>query len=298
MIGKATAGATRLGFIGLGRMGGNMARNLARAGYDIKVFDLAAEKIAACLQIAGAAESRGAAAKSAADAVAHGEVVLTSLPSSAVFVQVAEKDLLPNARRGQIFMDMGTTEGAPTRRLAAAFAEKGAMLLDCPVSGGAATGTSRIFVGGDRDAFDRVEPVLTVLGHPDHVVHCGPSSSGQAVKAVNQLGMGLVRAAYLEAVAFGVRCGVDPAAIARGVGGEEPWRSEINRTIERAADERGAYQTVKGPELPYFLREARERGFRIPLTEALHAFCEDGPKSWKDNMGRPECSFWHKLIGM
>ena len=193
-------------------------------------------------------------------------------------------------------MDMGTTEGAETRRLAAAFGEKGAILLDCPVSGGALTGTSRIFVGGDGDAFERVEPILKVLGHPDHVVYCGPSSSGQAVKAVNQLGMGLVRAAYLEAVAFGIRCGVDPAAIARGVGGEEAWRSEITRTVERMADEADGYQTVKGPELPYFLREARERGFRIPLTEALYAFCEGGPKRWKDNMDRPECSFWHQLM--
>ena len=118
----------------------------ATYGYSLTAYDPRAERLEACVS-AGAG-----AAGSAAEVVARSEIVITSLPSSAVFVQVAEEDLLPNAQPGQVFIDMGTTEAAETRRLAAEFAWKGAALLDAPVSRGsrgAEAGTLRIFVGGD-----------------------------------------------------------------------------------------------------------------------------------------------------
>jgi 3-hydroxyisobutyrate dehydrogenase-like beta-hydroxyacid dehydrogenase len=289
----AEGGRPKLGFIGLGRMGSGMALNLARAGYPLTVFDVAAERLVDCVA-AGAV-----AAESARQLVEASEVVLTSLPSSAVFVAVAEADLLPAARAGQVFVDLGTTECPEARRVAAALAEKGAALLDAPVSGGsggAAAGTLHIFVGGERAAYDCCRAILEVLGDPERVAYCGPSGTGQAVKGVNQLAMGLVAAAYLEAIAFGVRAGADPEAIAQSVGGDDGWRRRVAQFARMARDGTAEDAFIKFPELPYFLREARERGFAMPMTEALFAFCDAGPRNWADNMGRPRVSFWHQLM--
>ena len=279
-----------IGFLGLGAMGGPMARRLLSAGYPLTAYDPNDERLAGCIA-AGAV-----AATSAAEAAGHGEVVLTSLPSSALFVQVADSDLLPTARRGQVFIDMGTTEAPETRRLAAAFARKGAALLDAPVSGAAAPGRLRVFVGGDPAVFARCRPILEVLGDPERIVYCGPSSAGQAVKGVNQLAMGLVNAAFLEAVAFGVKAGADPAAIRQGVGGDEGFRKQLAGIAGRVIDGRADEVLIKFPELPYFLREARARGFHLPLTEALLAFCDAGPRDRVDNMGRPRVAYWHELM--
>ncbi|MGD8238189.1 MAG: NAD(P)-dependent oxidoreductase [Armatimonadota bacterium] len=284
----------RLGFIGLGRMGSGMALNLTRAGYAMTVFDLDAERLTDC------AAAGATAAESAVELVGRSDVVLTSLPSSEVFVQVAEEDLLPHARAGHVIVDMGTTEAPETRRLAAAFAERGATLLDCPVSGGsggAAQGTLRIFPGGDRAVYEQCRPLLEVMGEADRISWCGPSGCGQAVKGTNQLGMGLVNAAYLEAIAFGVRAGADIEAIALAVGGDDgDFRARIARFAESVKAGTADDILVKFPELPYFLSEARERGFAIPMTEALFAFCEDGPRDWADNMERPRVAFWHQLM--
>ncbi|MHC4481324.1 MAG: NAD(P)-dependent oxidoreductase, partial [Planctomycetota bacterium] len=138
-----------VGFLGLGQMGGPMARSLADAGYGVVAFDLIPEKVGACVE-AGATPGRDAA-----DLVARSGVVMTSLRSSAVFVQVAKADLLPAAWEGQIFIDLGTTEASETRRLAAEFAARGATLLDCPLSGSTERGTLRIFAAGEAETVER-----------------------------------------------------------------------------------------------------------------------------------------------
>ncbi|MFP4057808.1 MAG: NAD(P)-dependent oxidoreductase [Candidatus Brocadiia bacterium] len=283
-----------LGFIGLGAMGGAMAATLLRAGYGVLGFDIDPSRLAACVE-------RGAeAAGDSPDVVRRCETVLTSLRSSEVFAQVAEGELVPHARRGQVFIDLGTVAPPTARRVAAAFAARGATLLDAPVSGGpqgSAAGTLRIFVGGDRAAYDRCLPILHTLGDPQRVVYCGPSGTGQAVKGTNQLAMGLGDAAYLEAIAMGVRAGADPEAIRQGVGGEEGWRGHFARLAARVLEGTAESVWVKFPELPYFLAEAAARGFELPLTRALHAFLEGGDGSFRDNMGRPTASWWRELMG-
>lgn len=282
-----------LGFIGLGAMGGPMCRNLLRAGYTITAFDIDATRVAACTD-AGAI-----AAGSSPEVVDESEVVLTSLRSSAIWAEVAEGELVPSAREGQVFIDLGTVAPPVTRGLAGAFREQGAWLIDSPVSGGphgSETGTLRMFVGGDRAVVDRCRPILEVLGDPERVVYCGPSGSGQVVKGVNQLAMGLADAAYLEAIAFGARAGVDPAAIRQAVGGDEGWRGHFAMLAQRVAEGKAEQSWVKFPELPYFLAEAKQRGTPLPLTEALFAFCDAGDKSYADNMGRETVSFWRELM--
>jgi 3-hydroxyisobutyrate dehydrogenase-like beta-hydroxyacid dehydrogenase len=282
-----------LGFIGVGAMGGAMARNLLSAGYPLIAFDISAERLDA---IVAAGAERG---ETAPDVVRRSTVVLTSLRSSAIFVEVAEQHLVPNARPGQVFIDLGTTAPPETRRLAAAFAAKGATLLDVPVSGGPhgiETHTLRMFAGGDEGAFARCRPIIEAIGGPNHVVHCGPSGSGQIVKGVNQLAMGLGDAAYMEALAFGIRAGVDPKAIRQAVGGDDGFRRHFAAIADRVIEGKGEGLWVKFPELPYFLAEAREKGFPLPLTEALHAFLSAVEPRWRDNMLRPTVSFWHEVL--
>ena len=282
-----------LGFIGLGNMGGRMAKNLHNAGYWLIGYDIDAGKCAALAAI-GATAGDGAAA-----VVQKSDVVLTSLRSSEVFCNVAEGHLIPNARAGQVFIDLGTTEVERTRTLAAMFAEKGASLIDAPVSGGthgSETGTLRIFVGGDAAVVESCRPILDVLGQPEYVVHCGPSGAGQIVKGVNQLAMGLGDAAFLEAMAFGVCAGVDSTAIREAVGMGDGWRGQFDRIAKRIIDGDGKNLVVKYPELPYFLAAAAASGFETPLTKALYAFCEAGNYEMLDNMNRPSRSFWRTLM--
>ena len=282
----------RIGFIGLGNMGGRMAKNLHNAGYPLIGYDIDAEK---CTALAATGATAG---KDTIEVVKNSDVVMTSLRSSDVFCSVAKQHFIPHARNGQIFIDLGTTEVERTRNLATALAEKGATLIDAPVSGGpngSETGTLRIFVGGDASTVEKCRPILEILGEPRYVVYCGPSGSGQIVKGVNQLAMGLGAAAYMEAMAFGVCAGVDPVAIRKVVGMGSGWRSEFDRIAKRIVDGTGKKLVVKYPELPYFLAAAEAAGFEIPLTEALYEFCKKADYEMFDNMNRPSRSFWHEL---
>ena len=251
----------RIGFIGLGNMGGRMAKNLHNAGYPLIGYDIDAAKCAA-LDAAGAT-----ACQDTAEVVKNSDVIMISLRSSDIFCSVAEQHLIPNARDGHVFVDLGTTEVEKTRDISMAFAERGATLIDAPVSGGphgSETGTLRIFVGGAASVVEECRPILEVLGEPKYVVYCGPSGSGQIVKGVNQLAMGLGDAAFMEAMAFGVCAGVDPTAIREAVGMGDGWRGQFDRIAERIIDGEGGTLVIKYPELPYFLAAAEASGFEIP----------------------------------
>ena len=282
----------RIGFIGLGNMGGRMAKNLHNAGYSLIGYDIDAAK---CTVLAAIGATAG---KNTTEVVTNSDVIITSLRSSDIFCSVAEKHLIPHAREGHVFIDLGTTEVENTRDIATALSEKGATLIDAPVSGGphgSETGTLRIFVGGDATVVDKCRPILEVLGEPKYVVYCGPSGSGQIVKGVNQLAMGLGAAAYMEAMAFGVCAGVDPTAIREAVGMGDGWRGEFDSIAKRIIEGTGKTLVVKYPELPYFLAAAEASGFEIPLTEALYEFCKKENYEMFDNMNRPSRSFWRTL---
>lgn len=280
-----------LGFIGLGAMGGAMTANLLAAGYIVHAFDLDSVRREA------AADAGAQAAGSIPALVMAADVILTSLPSSAAFVRVAEDELLPHVRAGQLVIDLGTVTPPETRRLAAAFAAQGVDLIDAPVSGGpggAQQAQLYMFVGGEERAILRARPILETIAGTERLTVCGPAGSGQAVKGVNQLMMGLVEAAHLEAIAFGVNEGVDPAIIAQAIGTEGRYRVDFHRTAQRVAQETGTQVGVKFRELPYFLHAAQQADFPLPLTAALHAFCDPGERIVIDD-NRPAPSFWHEL---
>lgn len=280
-----------LGFIGLGAMGGAIVRNLLAAGYTVCGFDLNAERQAACV----AAGMQ--AGNSVADVVQQSAVVMASLPSSQAFITVAEQDLLPHVRAGQLVIDFGTTAVPKTRELAERFAANGVDFIDAPLSGGPG-GVERkqlyIFLGGTPVLVHRWLPLFQIIGGPDRITHCGPVGAGQIVKGVNQLMMGLGNAAYLEAIAFGVNAGVDATVLQQALGNSGRWRVDLHATAGQIAKGAGDEVGVKFRELPYFLEAAAALGFPLPLTEQLYNFCAEGERVVIDDH-RPAPSFWHEL---
>lgn len=279
----------RIGFVGLGEMGGPIAARLAQAGYTVTGYDLRADARAALVAAGGRAASSIAAVVAAADAV------LTALPSAETFMAVAEQELLPRARSGQVFVELGTSVPDDVRRLAASFAARGATLLDVPLSGGkpgAEHGRLRMFAGGDRAVFERWRPLFVAIGGPDTLYYCGPAGTGSVVKGVNQLKMALHAAIHLEMLAFAVREGVDLAVVERAFP-TEGWLTLHDFPAKIARGE-GPHIGVKFRELPYFLRQAHAHGYELPMTRALHEFCDRGERLVTDDH-RPAPSFWHEL---
>lgn len=281
----------RIGFIGLGAMGGRMATTLVRNFHDLLVFDLDAERIAAVAAI-------GATAADGTEQVAREcEVVALSLPSSGVTIRVLEEQILPSAREGTVIIDLGTTVASQTRRLHALLAERGVHLLDAPVSGGAigcALGSLYCFVGGDREPARKVWPILTALASA-RLTYCGPSGCGQITKGVNQLAMGFLTAAYSEAIAYGVTAGVDEATLMRAVGGETGFRAQFQEIAINVLAGAGDQMDHKYAEFNYFLDEADRVGFDAPILRALNDYLSPHPATGRDNMGRPFPPLWSRL---
>lgn len=197
----------RVGYIGLGHMGRGMALNLVRAGFDVTVFDLADEPMRV-LEDAGA---RGAA--SIGDLTETTDVIFTSLPGPKQVESVVfgEGGILEHVRAGQALFELSTSSRELALRINAAFAEKGADMLDAPVSGGpagAASGDMAFWVGGDEAVFERFLPVLTAMGDKPRL--CGPIGSGTIVKLVNNVTGQMFLHAMGEAFSVAVKAGVDP----------------------------------------------------------------------------------------
>ena len=197
---------SRIGFIGLGNVGSQLAGNLQRQGVDLTVRDLDAARVAPFLA------SGAKAAASAAELAAAVDVVITCLPSPAVCAQVMEAPdgLLTRLAPGKIWLEMSTTDAAEVQRLGARVAERGALALDCPVSGGchrAATGNISIFAGGTRVAFERVLPLLALLGQ--RILHTGPLGSASRLKVLTNYLATVHLAALAEALTVAKVAGLD-----------------------------------------------------------------------------------------
>src|SRR5918997_1563694 len=199
--------AERVGFIGLGIMGGPMARNLMEAGYGLTVHNRSPEK-AEELGEAGAtvAETPGEAAE-------NSDVVITMLPDSPQVREVVagEDGVLEGISQGSLIVDMSTISPVVTEELAEAVKQKGASMLDAPVSGGdvgAIEGTLSIMVGGEEADFERASPLFDSMGKT--VTHVGPIGAGQVTKAANQVVVALTIEAVSEALVLGSAGGVAP----------------------------------------------------------------------------------------
>lgn len=192
----------KIGFIGLGNMGGPMAANLARAGHEITGFDTASVKL------------EGVTMTTSASATADGAgVVITMLPNGAILRAVAD-EVIPAMQPGAVLLDCSTVDVNSARDVAAQARAAGLSALDAPVSGGvggAVAGTLTFMVGGDEDGFNTARELFDIMGQK--AVHCGPSGNGQAAKICNNMILGATMIVTCEAFALADKLGLDRQAM-------------------------------------------------------------------------------------
>jgi 3-hydroxyisobutyrate dehydrogenase len=200
-----------IAFIGLGNMGGPMARNLLKAGHALVVFDVVKRNVDG-LVAAGAR-----AAPSSREAAADAELVITMLPSSphVKSVYLGADGVLAGARPGTPLIDSSTIDPHTAREVATAAAALGFSMADAPVSGGtggAEAGTLTFMVGAPVALFERVKPVLAHMGR--NIVHCGDSGTGQVAKICNNMVLGISMIGVAEAMNLGTALGIDAKILA------------------------------------------------------------------------------------
>jgi len=256
---------TTVAFIGLGIMGGPMAANLVKAGFEVVGHNRSPDPVRR-LEAAG---GRGAA--SVAEAVADADVVVTMLPDSPDVEAVALGDdgVYAGARSGTLHVDMSTIDPEVARRMAAAGRERGLRVVDAPVSGGepgAREGTLSVMVGGDAADVADARPVLEAVGGT--VVHVGPAGAGQTVKAANQLIVGGTLELVAEALIFLEASGVDTGAavevLAGGLAGSTVLQRKAPAMLARDFTP-GFRVELHHKDMGIVTAAAREAGVVIPL---------------------------------
>jgi len=197
-------------FIGLGNMGGPMASNLLKAGHEVTVFDLSKAAVEALV-------TEGARTADSARAAADGaECVITMLPAGkhVEAVYLGDEGLLESLPAGTLLIDSSTIAPETSRKVAAAAADKDLVFIDAPVSGGvggAKAGTLTFICGGEMSTFNRARPVLEAMGK--NIFHAGPHGAGQVAKICNNMMLAILMAGTSEALALGVKNGLDPAVL-------------------------------------------------------------------------------------
>jgi 3-hydroxyisobutyrate dehydrogenase len=255
-------------------MGGHMAANAIKGGHQLAVNDLRRETAKPHLD-AGArwADSAAAAAKDA-------EVVLTSLPGPKEVEAVAE-ELIGAMKPGAAWFDLSTNSPAVVRRLHQRFVAKGLHLLDAPVSGGpkgAKSGQLALWVGGDKEVFDRDRKVLDAIG--DQVRYIGPIGAGSIAKLVHNSAGYTILAGLAEVFTMGVKAGVEPLALWSAIRQGSLGRK---RTFERMADQflQGKFDppdfalALAFKDMTLATELAREIGVPMRLATLAHAEMSD-----------------------
>ncbi|WP_339778869.1 3-hydroxyisobutyrate dehydrogenase [uncultured Thalassospira sp.] len=196
----------KIGFVGLGNMGGPMAANLIRAGHEVKVFDLSADAVKAAVEIGGTA------AGSLAEVATDVEAIVTVLPAGKHVLAVYDgpDGILAHAATNTLVIDSSTIDVDAARKAAELAKARDMRPVDAPISGGvggATAGTLTFMVGGSEDAFASAEPILQAMG--SNIIHAGDNGAGQAAKICNNMILGVSMIAVSEAFMLAKRLGVD-----------------------------------------------------------------------------------------
>jgi 3-hydroxyisobutyrate dehydrogenase len=200
----------RIGFIGLGNMGGPMALNVLKGGHTMVVNDIRRDAAAPHLK-------QGAAWADSPRAVAEAsELIFTSLPGprEVEAVTLGPDGILEGAAAGSIYADLSTSSATLIRRIHGLFRQKGVNVLDAPVSGGASgarRGSLAVLVGGDESLFEQIKPVLDLIG--DKVTYSGEIGAGSIAKIVHNMVSLCSRVAIAEGLTLGAKAGVSPRAL-------------------------------------------------------------------------------------
>lgn len=263
----------RVGFIGLGNVGGKLAGSLLRNGIDLQVYDLDPGLVAGFV-------ARGAVAgSSSAGLMRDCDVVITCLPSPAACDAVVT-EMMPEVTAGKIWMEMSTTDAAEVARLSKLVMAKGGTAVECPVSGGchrADTGNISIFTGCDRPTFERVLPILTILGR--RVLHTGEIGTASTLKVMTNYLATANLLTLCEALVTMKAAGLDLATtyeaikISSGTSFVHETESQmilngcrdINFTMDLVKKDIGLFQTI-----------AERHGVPLEISPLMVAIFEDG----------------------
>ncbi len=200
----------KIGFIGVGNMGAPMARNLMKAGHELKIFDVNSE-------FAQAVAKDGAiAVETAQDAVTEVDVVVSMLPSGQIVesLYIHQDKLLDSISSACLVIDCSTIAPENARNVAKAAVDKGIDMIDAPVSGGTAgaeAGTLTFICGGAQESFEKAKAILECMGK--NIFLAGDSGAGQAAKICNNMLLAIHMAGTAEALALGVKNGLDPKVL-------------------------------------------------------------------------------------
>ena len=259
-----------LGFIGLGIMGRPMAGHLLRAGHPLTVYNRSPGRT----DDLAAAGARVAASPAEVAAASEVVIVMVSDTPDVEAVVAGNRGVLEGIRPGSIVVDMSTVSPELERRLAARLRERGADLVDAPVSGGdvgARNATLAIMAGGEAAAVERVRPILLRLGKS--VTHCGPVGAGQIAKLCNQILVGVTMLAVSEAIALARAGGLDPEVMIKAVegGAAASWQlSNLGPRILKADFEPGFMVDLMQKDLRLVLETAGAGGAAVPATTLVH----------------------------
>lgn len=222
----------KVGYIGVGNMGGPMCRNLIkRSNHSVTVFDLNPDAVKTCTDLGATA------GKSIADVTKGADIVMTSLPMprDVEAVTLGDNGILANAGKGQTYIDLSTNAPSMVKKIGAAMAAKGIAMLDAPVSGGtvgAEAATIAIMVGGDKKVFDDALPVLQSFSA--NVIHMGELGTGTVAKLVNNMMAFCNAAAAAEGLMLGVTAGLDPQKLVQVISSSSGNSSVFKSFSERA----------------------------------------------------------------
>jgi 3-hydroxyisobutyrate dehydrogenase-like beta-hydroxyacid dehydrogenase len=262
----------KVGFIGVGNMGGPMCRNIIRrSNHQVTVFDLNPAAVKTCTDLGGTA------AKSIAEVTKGADVVLTSLPmpKDVEAVTLGDGGILANIARGQTFIDLSTNAPSMVKKIGAAMEAKGIAMLDAPVSGGtvgAEAATIAIMVGGDKKVFDDALPVLQSFSA--NVIHMGGLGTGTVAKLVNNMMAFCNAAAASEGMMLGVTAGLDPAKLAQVIasssGNSAVFKSFSERALSGQFSPPSFALNLAHKDLHLAMELADELDVPLPLGSATH----------------------------
>ncbi|SFE25117.1 3-hydroxyisobutyrate dehydrogenase [Sulfitobacter brevis] len=267
----------KIGFIGLGNVGGKLSGSLIRNGVDVAVHDLNPEFVAAKVA-AGARDGQ-----SPAQLMQDCDAVITCLPSPAASAAVVT-EMLPHVGPGKIWMEMSTTDAEEVKRLGALVAEKGGAAVDCPVSGGchrADTGNISIYAGCDRATFERVLPILTHMGR--RILHVGDIGVASTLKVMTNYLATMNLLSVCEALtvmkAAGMDLGVTYEAIAASSGNSFVHETESQLILSGSRDVNFTMDLVQ-KDIGLFQKIADDHGVPLELSPLMIEMMSDGQRRY------------------
>jgi len=257
-------------FLGLGVMGYPMAGHLSSEGHGIQVWNRTGSKARAWVE-----QHPGQACADVETAVCKADFVLMCLGDDPDVRQVADR-ILPHMKRGATLIDHTTGSAKLARELHDKAAALGINFVDAPVSGGqvgAEQGQLSIMCGGEQDAFDRAEPIMSAYAKT--IIHAGSAGTGQLVKMVNQICIAGLVQGLSEGLHFAKRAGLDPKTVIAAIskGAAQSWQMENRwRTMVDSYFDYGFSVNWMRKDLRITLDEARDNGACLPVTALVDQF--------------------------